>query len=69
MGSQIQITLDESVRSKVAKALLIEIAGKEKSLKYVAMELIEREFIKLFDKKRLKEIQLQFNQKDKLCKS
>ena len=65
MASQIHIALDESIRSQIAKELLITIAGKEKSLKYVAMELIEREFIKAFGKKRFNEIQLQFNKKDK----
>lgn len=69
MASQIQITLDESIRSQVVKKMLIIITGKEKSLKYVAMELVEREFIKLFGKKRFNEIQneaqISFNNKDK----
>tara|TARA_R110000868_G_scaffold179065_1_gene419055 strand:- start:127 stop:330 length:204 start_codon:yes stop_codon:yes gene_type:complete len=61
--SKVHIVLDDSARSLAAKELLIILTGNEKKQKFVAIELIEKEFIKSFGKKRFNDIQKQFNKK------
>ena len=66
MAGKIHIALGDSSRARATKELLIELAGEDKLQKSITMDLIESEFIKTFGKKKFNDIQLQFNNKDKL---